>query len=116
MRSVAAGRDLEQLVTDLRQQFNVTRRRAVLIARDQNNKATATITRVRQTEAGLIEAIWVHSGGGKVPRRSHLMAGRNKQKYNIAKGWFDPDEKKFIYPGELINCRCVSRPIVMGFS
>jgi hypothetical protein len=45
MRSVQTGRDLEQLIKDLQEHFGVTRRRAAFVARDQNNKATASMTR-----------------------------------------------------------------------
>jgi uncharacterized protein with gpF-like domain len=116
MRSVQTGRNLATLTDELQQSFGVTRRRAILIARDQNNKATASLLRVRQAEAGITEAIWVHSGGGKSPRPSHVKAGRERVRYSVADGWFDPHEKRFILPGELINCRCVSRPVVQGFS
>lgn len=115
MRSVQTGRDLEQLTKDLQKQFGVTKKRAVFIARDQNNKATAALQRARQVELGIREAIWVHSGGGKVPRPAHVKAGRDKVRYNVAEGWYDPHERKFILPGELPNCRCVSRPVVPGF-
>lgn len=115
MRSVQTGRDLEQLVGDLERNYGVTRRRAELIARDQNNKATATIIRVRQAELGITEAVWVHSGGGKEPRPSHLKAGRDRVRYDVKKGWYDPDEDRYVFPGELINCRCVSRPVIPGF-
>ena len=116
MRSVAQGRKLSDLTDDLQEQFGVSRRRAALIARDQNNKATATLTRVRQLEAGIDEAIWVHSGGGHEPRPSHAKAGRDRTRYKVSEGWFDPHEQKFIFPGELINCRCVSRPVIKGFT
>jgi SPP1 gp7 family putative phage head morphogenesis protein len=116
MRSIQTGRDLGQLSTDLQREFGVTKRRAALIARTQNNLATASMTRVRQQEAGITEAIWVHSGGGKEPRPTHLKAGRDRQRYDVSKGWFDPEVGKNIWPGELINCRCVSRPVVKGFS
>lgn len=114
MRSVAAGHDLATLTKNLQKNYGVTRRRAELIARDQNNKATATLTRVRQVELGIKEAIWMHSTAGKEPRPTHLAAGRRKQRYDVTKGWYDPHEKKFIYPGELINCRCVSRSVIPG--
>jgi hypothetical protein len=57
----------------------------------------------------------LHSGGGKEPRRTHVK--NSGKKFNVAQGWFDPDKtvRKYIQPGELINCRCVSRP-VKGFS
>ena len=114
MRSVQAGRDLATLSAALVRERGVTVRRAALIARDQNNKATSAIVRVRQVELGLTEAIWLHSGGGKHPRPTHV---RNSgKKYDIARGWWDPAERKYVHPGELINCRCVSRPVVPGFS
>lgn len=116
MRSVQAGRDLASLTEALEQQFGVARRRAELIARDQNNKASAMLSRVRQQEAGITEAIWIHSAGGKAPRPSHVRAGREKARFSLAEGWWDPDEKKYVLPGELINCRCVSRPVVSGFA
>ncbi|QPF88151.1 phage head morphogenesis protein [Bradyrhizobium genosp. L] len=116
MRSVTAGRDLAQLTKDLQEQHGVTRRRASRIALDQNNKATAAITRARQVDLGITEAIWVHSGGGKHPRPTHLKAGRERTKYTIKDGWYDPAVGKNIWPGELVNCRCVCRAVVPGFS
>lgn len=116
MRSVQTGRDLSALTDELEQQYGVTRRRAARISLDQNNKATANIARVRQVELGITEAIWVHSGGGKEPRPTHLKAGRDRQRYNIREGWFDPAVGKYILPGELVNCRCVARSVVPGFS
>lgn len=114
MRSVSAGRDLEQLTRDLRRQFGVTRRRAELIARDQNNKTTAAFTRVRQMELGIDKAKWLHSHAGREPRPTHVkMDGKS---YNVDVGMWDPAEGRYIHPGELINCRCVSRSIVRGFS
>lgn len=116
MQSVTTGRDLAPLVSQLQNQFGVTRRRAELIARDQNNKATAQITRVRYIDIGIKEAIWLHSGGGKTKRRTHVK--NSGKKYDIALGWYDPDPKvkRRIQPGELINCRCVPRAVVKGFS
>ena len=104
MRSVTTGRDLSTLERELQARFGVTKRRAALIARDQNNKATAVFTRVRQEEAGIEQAIWLHSHGGKEPRPTHLE--NSGKSYKISEGWFDPDPKvrRFIHPGELINC------------
>lgn len=116
MRSVQAGRDLQSLTEGLENQLAVSKRRARMISRDQNNKATAVIQRTRQAELGIKEAIWVHSGGGRTPRPSHVKAGRDRVRYNIADGWWDPDEGAYILPGQLINCRCVARPVVPGFT
>lgn len=119
MRSVQTGRDLAPLATALQTQYGATKKRAALIARDQNNKATASMTMARQVEMGIGEAIWVHSHGGKVPRPTHR--ANDGKRYDVKRGWFDPDADgkgrgRFIHPGELINCRCVSRSIIPGFS
>lgn len=117
MQSVSTGRRLDDLADSLQKEFQVTKRRAVLIARDQNNKATTALHRVRMLETGIKEAVWIHSTAGKQPRKTHLQAGRDKTRFDLEKGWFDPDPKvrKYILPGQLINCRCVMRPVVPGF-
>ena len=113
MRSVQTGRDLQNLTVDLRERYGITRRRAEFIARDQNNKATAAITRARQDELGVVKAKWRHSGGGRHPRPTHVaMDGKT---YDIRKGMYDPAVKRFIFPGEEPNCRCVSIAIIPGF-
>jgi hypothetical protein len=104
MRSVTAGRDLAQLTDDLEKRYDITRKRAALIARDQNAKMTGALQRARQIEIGITEAIWLHSHGGKTYRKTHL--ANDRKRYNVATGWWDPDPKvkRFIAPGELINC------------
>lgn len=114
MRSVQTGRDLGQLSKDLQNQHGVTKRRAALISRDQNNKATSAFQRARQQELGITKAVWMHSHAGKEPRPSHVkMDGKT---YDINKGMYDPEVKEWIFPGQLINCRCTSRSVVAGFS
>lgn len=112
MRSVTVGRDVGGMVKELEARYAITRRRAALISRDQNAKATAVITRVRQRELGMTEAVWLHSAGGRHPRESHVaMSGK---RYNIDDGVMLDSER--VWPGTAINCRCVSKAIVPGFS
>lgn len=115
MRSVAAGRDLGMLTGKLTERYGITRRRAARIALSQNNLATSNMIRARQTELGVM-AIWMHSAGGKTPRPTHV--ANNGKVYDPAVGWHDPDPKvnKRIFPGTLINCRCLSRSVIKGFS
>jgi SPP1 gp7 family putative phage head morphogenesis protein len=112
MRSVSAGRDLGSLAKELQEQHGVTRRRAATISRDQNNKATAQMTRVRRLEIGITEAIWLHSGGGKHPRPKHLAF--SGKRYNIKDGAPIGDKGQNVHPGEEINCRCVSKAVIPG--
>lgn len=116
MRAVQQGRNLGPLVQDLEHQFAVTRRRASFIARDQANKATAVFTRVKHQELGIEEARWQHSHGGKVPRPTHVKASKDRVLYKVSEGWYDSDVGKYVWPGELSNCRCVAIPVIPGFS
>lgn len=111
LRSASQGRDLATMSTELREKFDVPKKRAAMIALNQNNKMTATVTRVRQKEAGIDRAIWVHSTAGRKPRPEHVAFSGHE--YNVAKGAFL--EGVWTWPGVEINCRCYSRPIIAGF-
>ena len=108
MRSVQAGRDIGGLADELQKRYGVTRYRAALIARNQNNVATQMMNRARQKELGITEAIWVHSGAGRHPRKSHVAF--SGKKYDIDKGALIDGE--FIFPGQLINCRCICKSVI----
>lgn len=113
MRSVQQGRDLGTLTQELTARYGVTKRRAAFIAKDQNNKATATMTRVRHLELGITQAKWLHSAGGKEPRPEHVAF--TGKVYDVAKGHDFGDGDGPTWPGQPINCRCVAVPIVPGF-
>lgn len=110
MQSVARGRDLATLSEQLQQRFGVTKSRAALIARDQNNKATAVMTGARQESLGLDEGIWRHSHAGKEPRKSHVAA--SGVKFHLKKGLYL--DGKWVMPGEEINCRCTWDVVIPG--
>lgn len=111
MQGVQTGRDLGFIHTQLTERLGVTKRRAALIARDQSNKATSTITRVRQLDLGITQARWRHSGGGKEPRPDHVEA--SGKVFDLKKGMYL--EGVWTWPGVEINCRCTSEPIIPGF-
>ena len=112
MRSVQTGRDLGALTQDLEKRFGLTRKRAALISLDQNNKATSALQRARTLELGLKEGIWLHSKGGKHPRKSHV--DFSGQKYDIEKGAYL--DGVWTWPGREIGCRCVCKPILAGYN
>jgi SPP1 gp7 family putative phage head morphogenesis protein len=110
MRSVQTGRDIGGLREALQDRYDITKRRATTIARDQNSKATSAIVRVRQQELGCTQALWMHSGAGRHPRPSHVaMSGKP---YEIAKGVRLDGE--IVWPGTAIKCRCTSKTIIPG--
>lgn len=112
-QSVANGRDLGYLTDQLEKRTGITRRRAAFIARDQNNKATAVMARVRAIEAGITKGIWLHSAGGKEPRHEHVLF--SGQQFDLAKGHDFDNGEGIVWPGTAINCRCVFRGVVPGF-
>lgn len=113
--SVRAGGNMAALSEKLHKSYGIEAKRAALIARDQNNKAKATLEAARRQELGLRRAIWQHSGGGKEPRPVHLAWGREGKVFDLDKGLYDPDEGQWVLPGTLINCRCTSRAVIPGF-
>ncbi len=112
MRSVARGRDLSYLTDELEKRYGITRRRAAVIARDQNNKATSVMQAARQQSLGITEGIWRHSHAGKEPRPSHVKA--DGQRFDLSKGLYL--DGKWVMPGEEINCRCTWSPVIPGLS
>ncbi len=56
MQSVATGRDLATVTKELESAYGITRRRAALIARTQNQMATSSLARSRQLDAGITKA------------------------------------------------------------
>lgn len=112
MQSVTSGRDLGTLTDRIEHQYGVTRRRAALIARDQNNKATSDMTAARQRSIGAKEGIWRHSHGGKTKRPDHVKA--DGEKFDLSKGLLI--KGKYTFPGKEINCKCGWEMVLPGFN
>lgn len=106
MRSVREGRDIAGLTDDLQKRYGIVRRRALDIARDQTNKATASIARARMQDLGIEKAIWRHSGRSKHPRPSHKAA--DGKPFDLKEGLMI--EGKLTFPGQDINCGCTAAP------
>ena len=111
--SVERGRDLVGFTKDLEDRFAITRRRASLIARDQNNKMTAAFHRTRQLDSGILEAEWVHTSASIHPREEH--ADFDGQSYPVEEGHDFGDDFGPVLPGEAINCGCLSSSIIPGY-
>ncbi|RYY79941.1 MAG: phage head morphogenesis protein [Moraxellaceae bacterium] len=111
-QSVQSGHDMGTLSKTLQERFEMSRRRADLIARDQNSKAKAAIEKERRLELGMTRAIWQHSHAGRNPRISHVHA--DGKEYDIEQGMYI--DGKWIQPGEEINCKCTSRALIPGFN
>lgn len=89
----------------------VTEKRAELIARDQTSKITTAMNAERAQSAGVVEFEWLHSGGGVEPRELHESMSGKIFRYDDPPV-IDLKTGERGLPGQLINCRCVARPIL----
>ena len=112
-KSVESGRDVVGFTHDLEDRFDITRRRASLIARDQNNKITAQIHQARQLNHGIREAAWIETFASLHPREDHSEFSGNT--YDVSVGVDFDDGMGPVVPGEAINCGCVSQSIIPGY-
>jgi uncharacterized protein with gpF-like domain len=89
-----------------------TKRRASFIARDQNNKATATMNRIRRHEIGIEKCIWRHTLASVHPRESH--EGLDGTPFDSEEGAWDWEEQDYVQPGWLPNCGCIASAVIPG--
>ena len=114
LESVQAGRHMKQLTKDLEHVYGVTKNRAALIARDQNNKITAVIHKLRQKQVGITKAQWVHTTASKTPREEHAAWGDEGAVYDVDKGMYSDEDGEYVWPGTPINCGCTCLSVVPG--
>lgn len=109
-RGISSGNDFGYVAEELGKRYDITERRAKLIARDQIDKATQAIARVHDQELGITEGIWEHWPGKHTSRASHkAMDGK---RFKLSEGLYDSTVGRNVMPGELPCCRCKYRKIV----
>lgn len=107
------GRDVQYVKNALEERFDMTERRAALVARDQMDKACQTVQRARDNQLGITEGIWVHLPGLKTSRASHV--AMNGERFPLNQGIYDPDVGEYVLPGQLIACRCTYTRVIPEF-
>lgn len=112
LRSVSRGRDLRFLTRQLTKRYGVTKRRAALIALDQNNKATSVLQATRQQQLGITKGTWRHAHASKYPRVDHLAVDGHE--FELAKGMLIKGE--WVMPGEKVRCHCTWQAHIPGFT
>ena len=120
MQETVKGRTSASIIDQLQSRFNVTEKRARLIARDQTNKINGEITRQRQLATGIRAFRW-RTVGDEAVRKMH------KERNGLIYAWapefvgqrledgtilLDPAADDIGYPGEPIQCRCIAEPII----
>lgn len=121
-RSVASNNP-EELGSDkvmkfLMEQGDMTKRRATLIAEDQNSKLYTNLNKVRMDQNGISKFRWKHSSASKYPRHTHIERqtqdvgyGPGVFRFDSPELWEGPENDQGL-PGEAIRCRCRMIPVV----
>ena len=113
--SIINGKPAKTVVEAMKQAGAKTKRRARLIARDQVHKIHETLHLQELKQVGVTKAKWIHLGGGKTDRKTHVTRapeGLNGGIFDISKGIYDPAVNKYIKPAELPFCRCTAVAVV----
>lgn len=115
MRSITTGAGVADLIPAISKHGAVTMRRAKLIAFDQTRKAYNSINKQRLQAVGVKKFKWLHSGGGREPRKSHIAMDGNIYSFDdlpqINKD--NPGQAaEYGIPGQAPNCRCTMNPVI----
>lgn len=112
MRSISQGgggtHDVFKYLTKVE---GMATKRAKLIATDQNRKATTAFNTERMKSTNIRKWEWVHSGGGAEPRALHKKLNRQVFSFDDPPPIIDERTGERGYPGQLIHCRCIMRPV-----
>jgi SPP1 gp7 family putative phage head morphogenesis protein len=117
-RALRSGQRHEEIARQIEAQYETTRNRAKLIARDQVSKLNGQLTQLRQNDIGINEYIWRTSGDERVRSNHKVMDGKKCR-------WDDPTvfwngaawvSRKTIsgielHPGGDYQCRCWAEPV-----
>ena len=107
VQSGTRASELAKQITGLTQgtELAKTRNRSALIARDQTLTHSAQLSRARQRSSGITKFIWRTVGDGRV---RDLHEDRDGKEYT----WADGAGSQDTYPGDGVQCRCSSEPIL----
>lgn len=97
------GQGIDQIAANMKDRVNVSRARAVRIARQEIGNAASFAMRESQAEAGVTRYIWRSASDSRV-RPEHK--ARNGKEF----AWDSPPSDG--HPGEPFLCRCVAIPVL----
>lgn len=112
--NMRSGLRSSAMVSQLQSQFNITKNRALFIARDQTAKTNGQITQQRQVGSGFTYFRWLDSGDSNVRTRHEQIADKVTAYGKGIYRWDNPplsNKGSPIIPGQDFNCRCVAVPI-----
>lgn len=116
LESYVKGRSIRDIQKEIQAQYNVSKSKAKLLARDQVATLNAQVTKRQQQDAGCTKYRWSDSRDGRVRDCHRALNGH-------VFSWDDPPEMwyetksgrvytgRHCHPGEDFCCRCVAIPV-----
>jgi len=111
MRSITSGAGIKSLEDEIKKRSGQTDRRVSLLALDQTRKAYNSINKQRMQALGVKQFEWVHSGGSREPRESHMRLDGRIFSFDDLPLKGDEGFTNGQFPGQAINCRCTMIPV-----
>ncbi len=111
------GMTIKTLQKKIQKEFNVTKQRARILARDQMSTLNAQITKAQQQDAGVEYYIWSTSKDQRVRECHGALEGKMFSWDNPPEMWYKTKSKgvvmtgKRCHPGEDYCCRCCALPV-----
>ena len=102
-RGITSGMPVDQLRSEIADRFDISKRHARVIARDQVGKLFGQINRVRQQALGVDEFEWETANDERVREEHQVLNGK---RFSWAEG------AGGIMPGSEIQCRCAGQPVL----
>lgn len=108
IKGLETGTRFNSIVPEIMRSGEVTKSRAVLIARTETARTASVLTETRARYVGSTEYIWWTAGDSDVRPTHKVLNGRTF-------AWDHPpecDPGHRAHPGQIFNCRCFPEPII----
>ena len=111
------GLPVRDIQKEIQRQYNVTRAKARLIARDQISTLNAQITQAQQRDAGVTKYVWSSSRDSRVRECHAELDGKVFSWDEPPDMWYNTKSRGMVFtgrrchPGEDYACRCCALPV-----
>ena len=114
--SYLKGSSIRDIQKAIQETYNVSKRKAQLLARDQVATLNAQLTKAKQTDAGCKKYRWSDSRDGRVRDCHKALNGKVFSWDNPPEMWYETKRGRVYtgrrcHPGEDYCCRCVAIPV-----
>lgn len=109
LEGISNGGRAAEIASRIRETSDVTKNRAMLIARTEVARTASVLTQVRATHIGSTHFIWRTAGDAAV-RPSHRALNGKAFRWDQPPLCDEPNHRAL--PGQIWNCRCVAEPII----